>query len=311
MRMSLFASLAALECVLGAAAGPVRAQEATGSFQRSLDTGQIKEVDVSTGSGAISAHRGDAGRIEVKGEIRVRERRGRSQADAEEIVRRLQADPPIETAGDVLRIGRIDDPDLRENVTMSYEISLPADLHVNAEAGSGRISLSQLSGGARAEAGSGEIMVSNVSGGVELRAGSGTIRATGVMGGLRAMTGSGDIVVERSGPGDVEVTAGSGDDVRLTGLEGSLSARTGSGDVEVDGRPAGTWGIETGSGDLTVRLPDDASFDLSARTGSGDIDVQQPLTVQGRVEHGELNGKVRGGGPLLRLRTGSGDVRIE
>jgi hypothetical protein len=37
------------------------------------------------------------------------------------------------------------------------------------------------------------------------------------------------------------------------------------------------------------------------------------MTVQGRVheERKTIRGKVRGGGPLLRVRTGSGDIQIE
>jgi hypothetical protein len=35
--------------------------------------------------------------------------------------------------------------------------------------------------------------------------------------------------------------------------------------------------------------------------------------VQGRVDdrHRDIRGKVRGGGPLLRVRTGSGDIHIQ
>jgi hypothetical protein len=37
------------------------------------------------------------------------------------------------------------------------------------------------------------------------------------------------------------------------------------------------------------------------------------MTVQGRIGdvHKQIHGKVRGGGPLLRVRTGSGDIHIE
>ena len=36
------------------------------------------------------------------------------------------------------------------------------------------------------------------------------------------------------------------------------------------------------------------------------------MTVQGRVRrsHKQIHGKVRGGGPLLAVRTGSGDIHI-
>jgi hypothetical protein len=45
------------------------------------------------------------------------------------------------------------------------------------------------------------------------------------------------------------------------------------------------------------------------------VDVDSPIemTVQGRVQESrkQIRGKVHGGGPLLAVRTGSGDVHIE
>jgi hypothetical protein len=44
-----------------------------------------------------------------------------------------------------------------------------------------------------------------------------------------------------------------------------------------------------------------------------DIDAPVEMTVQGRVQETRksINGKVRGGGPLLAVRTGSGDIHIQ
>ena len=65
---------------------------------------------------------------------------------------------------------------------------------------------------------------------------------------------------------------------------------------------------------MHVRLPANAAFDADISTSSGTIDVGSPIemTVQGRVNetHKQIHGKVRGGGPLLRVRTGSGDIHI-
>jgi hypothetical protein len=45
------------------------------------------------------------------------------------------------------------------------------------------------------------------------------------------------------------------------------------------------------------------------------VEVDSPLemTVQGRVQETRksIHGKVRGGGPLLSVRTGSGDIHIQ
>jgi riboflavin synthase alpha subunit len=74
---------------------------------------------------------------------------------------------------------------------------------------------------------------------------------------------------------------------------------------------AGPLEAHTGSGGVNVRLPADAAFDLYAHTGSGQVYVDHPITVHGSVGGHEVQGKVKGGGALVDVRTGSGSVRIE
>lgn len=74
---------------------------------------------------------------------------------------------------------------------------------------------------------------------------------------------------------------------------------------------AGPLEARTGSCGVNVRLPADAAFDLYAHTGSGRVYVDRPITVQGTVAGHEIQGKVKGGGALVDVRTGSGSVRIE
>ncbi len=85
--------------------------------------------------------------------------------------------------------------------------------------------------------------------------------------------------------------------------------------MTAEGTQTGNWEIHTGSGNVHVRLPANAAFDADISTSSGTIDVGSPIemTVQGRVgdSHKQIRGKVHGGGPLLRVRTGSGDIHIQ
>ena len=74
--------------------------------------------------------------------------------------------------------------------------------------------------------------------------------------------------------------------------------------------PGGEWNLRTGSGSITIDFPDDAAFELDARAGSGGVRRDHPLTVTGTARHGRLEGTVRGGGPTVTLRTGSGGITI-
>lgn len=87
------AGLAAL-LALGANAA---VQAATGSFEQSLRVDEPVELEVRSGSGDVSVRAGAAGRVRVVGHIRVHDRFGRSNDEAEQIVRELEADPPVST----------------------------------------------------------------------------------------------------------------------------------------------------------------------------------------------------------------------
>jgi DUF4097 and DUF4098 domain-containing protein YvlB len=140
------------------------------------------------------------------------------------------------------------------------------------------------------------------------------VRAREISGPVRGGAGSGNIEVEETGSGDVDLHTGSGN-VSVRGMQGSLRAEAGSGDISAEGTQAGAWEIRTGSGNVHVRLPADAAYDANLSTSSGTLDVGPAITmtVQGRVQETrkQIMGKVRGGGPLLTVRTGSGDIHIE
>jgi DUF4097 and DUF4098 domain-containing protein YvlB len=252
------------------------ATAATGSFRETLDVDSPLELEVTTGSGSITIREGAVGRAEIVGEIRVFEGSfffGRGGEDAEEIVRALAADPPIELDGNRLRIGHIEDPDYRHNVSISYEITVPADTAVQSHTGSGSQTVSGLTAPVTVGTGSGSIELANIQGDVHASTGSGGIRAAGIAGAFTARTGSGSAALEQTASGAIDVT--------------------------------------TGSGSVRLRLPENAAFELDARTGSGGITTDRPLTIRGRIERNEIRGSAGSGGPPIRVRTGSGSVRIE
>jgi hypothetical protein len=296
---------------------------AEGTFQRSLSVNGPVDIDVTTGSGSITVRTGSSDKVEINGRIKAS---GWSD-NAEERVRRLQANPPIQQSGNSIRIGHIDSADLRHNISISYELVVPAATELKAHsgsgsqtvdgirgplevsAGSGSVKISNIGNTVEAETGSGSIDVDHVKGNVRARAGSGSIRASDVGGGFEGNTGSGHISLEQTAPGAVRAETGSGG-MELRGVRGSLQATAGSGGISAEGEPTAGWMVHTGSGSIHLRLPNDAAFDLSARTSSGSISVNRPVTVQGTFGRKEIRGKVRGGGVPVEVQTGSGNIEI-
>jgi hypothetical protein len=307
-------------------AGCVYAREsATGSFERSLNVSGPIELEVNTGSGNILLKAGDATTVRISATIRARDD---TRLGAEEKIKALESNPPVEQSGQIIRIGRIDDPELRRNVSISYDLVVPFETRLRSKTGSGNESIDGIRGPVEASTGSGNISITNVSdtvaartgsgrieldsagGAVRANTGSGSIHARRIAGGFVGGTGSGDVALEQTAPGDVEIETGSGS-VDAGGIQGPLRVRTGSGRITAAGQPSGAWNLRASSGSITINLPAQPAFDLHARTGSGRITIDHPFTVQGAISAKELRGKVRGGGSMLEASTGSGDIRIQ
>jgi putative adhesin len=282
-----------------------------GTFQRTYQVTGPVDLEVLTHSGDIIVRGGPAGAVSVSGKIYVGNYffdlgiSGR-RADVQE----LEKNPPIRQTGNSIRIDYVN----MRNIAIDYEITVPADTRVRTRTGSGDQTLENVRGSFDLESGSGDMRLRDLNGELHLHTGSGDVEGRNVSGPITARAGSGDINIEQSAKGDVDVQTGSGN-IELRGLEGGLHAEAGSGDLTVEAARVAPWQIRTGSGNVRVHLPSDAAFNLEANTSSGSVIVDQPvtMTVQGRVQESRksINGAVRGGGPLLAVHTGSGDVHIE
>jgi len=325
-RISSISLAAGLLGVLVAAA-PVHLWGAEGSFDKTLQVTGPVDLQITTGSGAIQVRAGNSGTVQIHGRIKARDR-GDGGLSAAEKVRQLEAHPPIEQDGNNIRVGHIEDSNLRQNVSISYEVVVPQETRLRAETGSGDqavegikgplkaatgsggIRVMRVGGEVHAETGSGDIQLDSIQGSVTANTGSGSIHANGVAGEFSGETGSGDVRLEQSAPGSVRVATGSGE-VELSGVRGPLKVETGSGGIKAQGELSGDWRLETGSGGITVALPSSAAFDLHAHTDSGRISTNRSITLQGALSRNDYRGKVGAGGYLLEVKTGSGDIHIE
>lgn len=311
---------------LVASALPLLARE-EGTFDRTLKVSGAVDLDVQTGSGSISVRSGAGDTVTIHGTIRASDdwfSGGRSPADK---IKYLQANPPIEQTGNFIRVGHIGDEELRRNISISYEITVPQDTKLRSRTGSGSQTVAGIRGPVDVNAGSGSVRVSDIGGEVRAGTGSGNVDLNNLGASVRAHAGSGSITGSHLGKpltsgnarpasfaegssSALEFETGSGH-IRADDVRGSLRAHTGSGGIDVDGQPTGDWSLRSGSGGVRVRVPSSSAFDLYAHTGSGGITVDHPLTMQGSVGRHEVRGTVRGGGFHMDIQTGSGSVHVE
>lgn len=246
-----------------------QSERAQGTFERTLTVTGPVDLTVRTGSGSIHIRTGAGNTVQIRGRISAGSRDG---IDGAERVRRVEGAPPVEQSGNVVRIGDTHDDPIYRNVSISYELVVPANTTVNSQTGSGSQEIGRVDGPVRAQTGSGNIRIERTGGSLHAQTGSGSIQADSVGGEVRAQTGSGRVEVRQIARADVSV--------------------------------------QTGSGSVTLNLPTDAAYTLDAHTGSGSISTAQPLTVQGKIGRNQLTGTVRGGGNSVTVRTGSGSIDI-
>jgi hypothetical protein len=279
-----------------------------GTFDKTLTVTGPVDLEVLTHSGDVTVRAGASGSVQIHGKIYVNDHWlvGRRQDD----VHAIEQNPPIRQEGNSIHIDYVNVHD----ISVDYEITVPADTTIRTHSGSGDQMIEGTHGNLDVETGSGDVKLTNLVGEVQLHTGSGDVRAHEISGAVRGGTGSGDVELEEAGAGDVDLHTGSGN-ITVRGVQGAFHGEAGSGDVTVEGTQSGTWEIHTGSGNVRARLQANAAFDADISTNSGTVDVDDPIamTVQGRVQETQkhIQGKVRGGGPLLSVRTGSGDIQIE
>ena len=252
------------------------------SFDRTLSVSGTAQLEVSTGSGDIQITHGSGNQIHIHGQIHVK------HGDSEEQARQIVANPPIEQSGDMIRVGQRQEH--WRGISIDFQIEAPAGTVLSANSGAG------------------DIVDEGVGQNAKLQTGSGDIRATSLEGPFMVKTGSGNIFAKQTGQGDVIAETGSGD-IELKDIHGSFHGQTGSGTIKASGTPSASWTLQTGSGDIEL-WTGNAPLTLDASTGSGSVTSEHEMMVQGTFDHHHIRGTLHGGGPTVRVQTGSGDIQI-
>jgi len=288
-------------------------------IERSFNVTDVKQIEVNTGLGDISARANGDGQILVRARIRSNneaelettltdgvlkvsqhQNGGNGQrgdwfqpSSSLDVILIVPAgwDHPVMARtgkGDVSSDGV---QGLLEVHTGKGDVSTSAssrDLAIHT--GMGDVSVRSGRGGVAVETGKGDVSISEVTGGLQVRTGSGDISvhdwqapaATNGGGKHTVRTGSGDVAVSRAQAPSLEVHTGRGDCAFDKIATADLRVHSGSGDIALDGDPAaGRWDVRTGKGDLSLRIPA-RSVRIEAATRHGDISSDLPQVKAAR-----------------------------
>jgi hypothetical protein len=219
---------------------------AEGHFDRSFPVSSPVKLDVWTGSGDISVHAGEPGKIEIHARLHG------TDSNDESLESRIQAidlNPPILRDNDdhSVRIGHFDNEDIARGISIAYEIVVPADAQL------------------RSETGSGDQTVEGIRGSVDATSGSGSLHLWHIAKDIHADTGSGDI--------------------DLRDIHGKVHAKAGTGTIRAaeivrDRAPSPHTTLSmlspsTSQRSITVKvITDSDDVEMEVITGSGDVEVE-------------------------------------
>ena len=209
---------------------------------------------------------------------------------------------------------------------------------VGLHTGGGSIEVHQANGKIVAETGGGSVEIQSCTQGAGIETGGGSIEVHRCNGKVKASTGGGSVDLGDIG-GPVEIDTGGGG-IRLSSATGHVHAETGGGGIELDGVPSAQ--VETGAGPIVVKLLNTGGErrDSQLETSAGDITVyiasDIALNVRASVDlasghritsefpdiqiHSEgdwasktisAEGKLNGGGPVLKVHTTTGDINFK
>lgn len=260
----------------------------------------------------------------------------RAETDGGSIaVRNIASRVNAESGGGSVNFSDIVGPVTAETGGGSVEVSNSAG-ELNLHTGGGAIKISGSKGKVNAGTGGGAISITGASQAVAVQTGGGGIDMQNCSGDARASTGGGSIEAGEVG-GRSEFETGGGN-IRVAAARGPVTASTGGGTITLWKIMSGAR-AETGAGSITAEFLS-VNTDSTLETSVGDVIVyispNAHVTVKASVEManghrirsdfpelkissegGEwgprtyyAQGSLNGGGPVLRVRTSSGNIEF-
>ncbi len=286
------------------------------------------DIAVSDLDGALKAQTsiGDLRFGEVKGVVW-----GRTSSGGTITLQGCQNKVDVKTSIGNIDLGNIEGPVKAETSSGGNILLQGCQNKVDVKTSIGNIDLGNIEGPVKAETSSGgNILLQGCQNKVDVKTSIGNINLGNVAGNVKAKTASGgDIQVGNVGgtvnaetsignlrfgqvKGAVWGKTSSGGTITLQNCQGKVDMKTSLGDIhaEMTTQPRQQWALQTTSGGkIVVKLISNIAVLVDAQTSSSGR-VSSEFPVQGSISKNSLKGTINGGGPLLKLRTSIGDIRL-
>ena len=195
------------------------------------------------------------------------------------------------------------------NLDAQYTINVPKKFNTTVKTSGGDIESKNLIGKAEYNTSGGNIDVEQIEGETIASTSGGNVNVRNIIGNVEAETSGGNVICENI-KGNVNGNT-SGGDVEVNFVDGSVKAGTSGGNVtiKVNGDNKGI-NAETSGGDIDIFVKEGVGADIDAETTGGSVECDLPIMVRGKVRDSKLQGKLNGGGNIIRASTSGGSIRI-
>jgi DUF4097 and DUF4098 domain-containing protein YvlB len=185
------------------------------------------------------------------------------------------------------------------------------DATVKARSSGGGVKVADIHGDVALSSSGGGVEVRSVHGAARLESSGGNVRGESIDGGVNADSSGGSVTLDNVS-GDIQVSC-SGGGVEIDEAGGRVKAGSSGGPVRVAFAAGNSKGgdIDSSGGGVATTLDRTASVEVDAVSSGGPVHCDLPVTMEGRVGSDRLQGRLNGGGALLRLRSSGGGITIK
>ncbi|MFK7888029.1 MAG: DUF4097 domain-containing protein [Gammaproteobacteria bacterium] len=197
----------------------------------------------------------------------------------------------------------------RPKARIEFRVTVPPNFNLDLDSSGGSLRVADLGGSLRARTSGGSIQMGVIAGEVDANTSGGSIKLDGGGASARVNTSGGSIRVGRVA-GDLHAHT-SGGSVRIDGVQGNVDATTSGGSVEATllQQPTSDCKLSTSGGTVTLNMAGEFAVDINASSGGGRVTSDWPIDGKKSAKR-RLRGSLNGGGPLMRLSSSGGGVRI-
>lgn len=261
-------------------------------------------LQVETFNGSVEIQGWDKDAVEI---------RGTKSAWDSDLLSRITID--IDATPEAVRVRAVRPEGRRGNMGVSFVLNVPQKVVLESVVSS-----------------NGSIRLTRIEGNARLKTSNGSLRIAGLKGDLDASTSNGAVELKDfAGAALVRTSNGS---ITADGVRGHLEAATSNGAIEaqiLETAPERPIRVEstngsihltlgqlrnndviasTSNGLIAVRLPANVNARLDASTSNARISCEFELTARTGDSKSRLEGVIGSGGPLLKLRTSNGSIRL-